>query len=148
MMTITGYRQTDRPLLSGHWLRGELLGVPDPDAPVLTLPASIEPKNVYVVRDTAVVHFAELDWVHRRARLEIGLRPGTHDLAEVVRLAVRHGFVVLNLRRLYGWVTPAVATPTEPLEAAGFVRETLVPQAIWHAGGPVDRQQWGVLRDD
>jgi hypothetical protein len=145
-MMLTGYRRADQPLLSGQWLRGELLGLPDLDRPELAAPAAIPQENVYVIRDQAVVHFAELDWVHRRARLEIGVRPGADDLAGIVGLAVRHGFTVLNLRRLYGWVTPAVGTPTAPLEANGFARETLVPQAIWYAGGPVDREQWGVIR--
>jgi hypothetical protein len=143
---LTGYRESDRTLLSGHWLRGELLGLPDPDRPLLAEPVSIERTNVYVVRDQAVVHFADLDWVHRRARLEIGVRSG--DTAEIVRLAVRHGFTVLNLHRLYGWVTPVAGTPTEPLTAAGFVQETLIPRAIWYAGGPVGREQWGVIRHD
>ena len=143
---LTGYRQTDHSLLSGHWLPGELLGLSDPDRPFLAEPVSIEQTNAYVIRDQAVVHFADLDWVHRRARLEIGVRSG--DLTDIVRLAVRHGFTVLNLHRLYGWVTPAVGTPTEPLEVAGFEHETSIPQAIWHAGGPVGRQQWGVIRHD
>ncbi|GAB3465367.1 hypothetical protein [Actinophytocola sediminis] len=145
-MMLTGYRETDQPLLSGHWVRGELLGLPDPARPPLTAPSTIEPRDVYVLRDQAIVRFAELDWVHRRARLEIGVREGRTDLAGIVRLAVRHGFTVLNLHRLHGWVTPAAGTPTGPLEAAGFVRETVVPQAIWYAGAPVDRQQWGVIR--
>jgi hypothetical protein len=147
-MMLTGYRQVDQPLLSGHWLRGELLGLPDPGRPLFAEPATIEADNVYVVRDKAVVRFADLDWVHRRARLEIGVRPGTERLAAIVRAAVRHGFTVLNLRRLYGWVTPAVGTPTEPLKAAGFAEETLVPHAIWHAGVPADRHIWGVIRHD
>jgi hypothetical protein len=147
-MMLTGYRQADQSLLSGHWLRGELLGLPDPDRSPLAEPATIEAKHVYVVRDRAAVHFAEIDWVHRRARLEIGLRPGTRNLAAIVRLAVRHGFTVLNLRRLYGWVTPVAGTPTKPLTAAGFAHETSVPQAIWHAGAPVERHIWGVIRHD
>lgn len=143
---ITGFRETDRSLLSGHWLRGELLGLPDPDASPLAEPSVLEAKHVYVIRGRAAVRFAEVDWVHRRARLEIGVQPGAGDLAEIVALAVRHGFTALNLRRLHGWVTPAAGTPAEPLTEAGFVHETSVPQAVWHAGRPVERHLWGVIR--
>lgn len=145
--SLTGYRQTDHALLGGHWLRGELLGLPDPDWPALAEPTAIERKNVYVVRGRAVVRFADLDWVHRRARLEIGVQPDAGDLVELVRLAVGHGFGTLNLRRLHGWVTLAAGTPVAPLEAAGFAREAMVPRAVWHRGTPVGRELWGVVRD-
>jgi hypothetical protein len=153
-MRLSGYRETDRQLLTGHWLPGELLATPLADRPALAGPIAIPaPDNrpeqrLCVLRDLGFVRFVELDWVHRRARLEIGVQDATVDeMTSMVRLAVDHGFDVLNLRRLFGWRTPAAVAPTEPLSRGGFVQEGVLPRATWLAGEQVDRQIWGVVRD-
>ncbi|MFG2011504.1 hypothetical protein ACGFNF_20800 [Micromonospora sp. NPDC048868] len=153
-MTLRGYRSTDLPLLTGPWLAGELLGMPLEQAPTMVVPAAVEaPKDntveLCVLPGAAFVRFAELDWVHRRARLEIGVQPGAEDLVPaLLKTAVSHGFRVLNLHRLYGWVTPAAAAPVDLLQDAGFIGEATVPAGRWFAGSHVDRQIWGAVRHD
>ncbi|WNI18960.1 GNAT family N-acetyltransferase [Actinacidiphila sp. ITFR-21] len=153
-MRLSGYRDTDRDLLHGHWLRGELLGLPLGPRPALAEPVSVPPpggrgdERLYVIRDTAFVRITGIDWIARRGRLETGLREeAAADAKTVLAQAVAHAFDVLGLRRVHGTFTPLAGASTEPLEAAGFVREARWPQALWHDGGTVDREVWGVLRD-
>jgi hypothetical protein len=153
-MILSGYRQSDRPLLTGHWLPGELLAAPLDDWPALAAPTVIAPpdkqsdQRLCLVRGLGFIRFIELDWVHRRARVEIGCHQSTVDgLDTMVRLAVSHGFEALNLHRLFGWRTPMAGVPTGPLNRAGLVREGVVPRGSWLAGEQVDREIWGVVRD-
>lgn len=153
-MMLRGYRAADRGLLTGDWLPDELLGRPVADRPALAEPATVTPptddtSELCVVPGTAFVRFTELDWVNRRARLSTGLRPEAVDDAEVLlKSAVSHGFRVLNLHRLYGWVTPACGASIEALHDAGFQLEATVPDAVWLDGRPVERQIWGAVRHD
>ncbi|MEC3998154.1 hypothetical protein VSR01_33565 [Actinacidiphila sp. DG2A-62] len=127
-LRLRGYRAVDLPLLSGDWLPGELLGLPVPGRPALADPASVPPpspgrglaEEVLVLPETAFVRFSELDWVHRRARLEIGLRPGAAAVAgPLLRAALAHAHRTLNLRRVYGWFTPGAAHPHDAHDAPG-----------------------------
>lgn len=162
-MMLRGYRGTDLPLLTGHWLPGELLGLPVPGRPALAEPASVPAPEgpdgpggpddeLCVVPGTGFARYAALDWVHRRARLEIGLQPGAADAAEaLLKAALDHAFRVLNLRRVHGWVTPAVPLPgglsrDGLLRGAGLRPEADVPEALWCDGRPVARQIWGATR--
>ncbi|MCP3760525.1 GNAT family N-acetyltransferase [Streptomyces sp. TBY4] len=153
-MKLRGYRSSHRPLLTGTWLPGELLGLPLADWPALADPTTVPPPGedtgeLCVVPDTGFVRYHAIDWVHRRARLEIGLRPdAVHAAAPLLTAAVEHGLSVLNLRRLYGWVTPATQPPTDALTDAGFRTEASVPGAIWLDGRPAERHIWGVTRND
>jgi hypothetical protein len=164
-MMLRGYRDTDLPLLTGGWLPGELLGLPVPGRPALAEPAQVPPPRdpgddvaagrddeLCVVPGTGFVRLTALDWVHRRARLEIGLRPGAENGAEpLLKAALDHAFRALNLRRVFGWVTPAVPLPDGlPRDAllrdAGLSREADIPRALWLDGRPVARQIWGATR--
>jgi hypothetical protein len=156
-MKLRGFRDTDRPLLTGHWLPGELLALPLADRPALASPLAVpapgdrSDQRLCVAGDVAVVRYTELDWINRRARLEIAIQdPGLDEpkVKQIVELAVAHGFGGLNLHRLYGLLTPAGGAPTEPLAAAGFRLEGGLPQGIWLFGRPVDRQLWGAVRDE
>jgi RimJ/RimL family protein N-acetyltransferase len=93
------------------------------------------------------VRYTELDWVHRRARVEIGLH-SVDGLADLLATVVAHGFLTLNLSRLYGRVTPVLDPPTGLLADAGFRREAPLPENTWLDGRPVDREIWGAVRDD
>jgi hypothetical protein len=150
-MKLRGYRRSDS--VTGYWLPGELLATPLDGWPALVPPTVVAPANrsderLCVLDGLGFVRFTGLDWVRRRARLEIGVRESTvEDQAEAVRLAVAHGFDVLNLHRLVGWRTPAAGTPTDALCAAGFGLEGVLPGGNWLAGSEVERQVWGVVRD-
>ncbi|HVK23844.1 MAG TPA: GNAT family protein [Actinokineospora sp.] len=153
-MRLRGYRDSDRDLLAGHWLPGELIGLPLTDRPPLAEPTTVsapvdDRAELCVADGIGFARFAEVDWVHRRARLEIGLRPDAADAAEqLVGLAVEHGLRVLNLHRVHGWVTPATTPRTDILARAGFQREAVLPDGAWHAGRAVDREIWGMVRHD
>jgi hypothetical protein len=149
-MKLKGYREADRALLTGPWLPGELLGLPVEGRPPLAEPSSVEPPaddtaELCVVPGTGFVRFTGVDWIHRHARLEIGLHSAARDPLPVLEAAVEHGFRVLGLRRLYGWVTPDVHSAETVLKSGGFQWEATVPQALWVAGRAVDRQLWGAL---
>lgn len=151
---LRGHRSTDGPALRGTWAPGELLGLPLTDRPALLPAVTLEaPRDrtseVCVAPGAGVVRFSAIDWVHRRARLEIGLADDATALAgPLLHAAIAHGFGVLNLNRLHGWVTPAARPRLDLLLAAGVRREAVVPGAGRFAGETVTREIWGVLRDE
>ncbi|WP_353942658.1 GNAT family protein [Streptomyces sp. HUAS MG91] len=149
-MRWRGFREADRDLLTGHWLPGELLGLPVADRPPLAEPVTVDPPvddttELCVAPGIGFARFSGVDWIHRHARLEIGLRDASVDPKPLLEAAVRHGFDVLGLHRVHGLVTPAAHTVDAVLESCGFHREAVVPQALWLAGRPVDRHVWSVL---
>lgn len=153
-MRLKGYRDAHAPLLSGPYPPGELLGLPQADWPALAEPTSVAPPRdheteVCVAPGVGFARFSELDPVARCGRLETGMRPGTAGSArDLLDAAVAHAFQVLNLRRLYGWVTPATGARADLLADAGFAQEAAVPGGAWHDGRPTDRQIWAVVRHD
>ncbi len=155
-MRLSGYRSAERGLLSGHWLPGELLSRPLTEWPVLAEPVTVPPpgerpdERLCLVSGVAFVRFCEIDWIVRRARLEIGLSDSDTALDAglgVLRLAVEHAHEVLGLRRLHGWVTQAADAPTDLLADAGFRQEAAVPRAVWHNGAAMQREIWGMIID-
>lgn len=158
-MMLRGYRAGDLELLSGTWLSGELLGLPLPNWPVLAEPSTVEPPSgetatgetaeLCVAPGTGFVRYRDIDWVHRRARLEIGVRrEAAGSVESLLCSALAHGFRTLSLRRVYGWVTPATDPPTRVYEEAGFQREATIPSALWFDGKPVAREIWAAVRHD
>jgi hypothetical protein len=155
--TLTGFRESHRELLRGNWTPGELLARPA-DGRAAGRAAMAEPAvidhavrsgmRLYVVPGAGFIRYREIDWIHRRARVEIGLRDQAWPLAlAVLRQARSAGLELLGLSRLYGWVTPAAGIPDALLADAGFELEATVPRAIWLAGRPVSRQVWATLAD-
>lgn len=150
-MKLRGYRQADEALLNGPWPSGELLGMRCADRPALAEVTRIPPPSrnnaqVCVIPGVAVVRFGDLDWVSRRTRLEIGFLTRAGDsAADVLRVALGHAFDVLNLRRVYGWSTPAMRINDENLSAAGMHREAVVPDSFWVDGRAVEREIWGAV---
>ena len=67
-----------------------------------------------------------------RARVEIGLH-ALHSLDVLLKTVVAHGFLTLNLSRLYGWVTPVLDPPVGLLGDVGFQRIELT-RRIGEAG--------------
>lgn len=153
-MTLRGYRDGDRALLSGDWVAGELLGLPPGQRSRLAETATLDaPQDgtaeLCVLDGAGVVRFGELDWIHRRARLEIGLQASASDrVSALLKEVLTHAFEVLNLHRVYGWVTPAAGADTSVLAGAGFQREAAVPASGWLGGHPVTREIWAVVRRD
>ncbi len=151
-MRLRGYRDADAPLLTGPYPSGELLGLPSADRPPLAAPTSVPPPRdseveLCVASGVGFARFTELDPVARCARLETGVRPdAAGTAADLLGAALAHGFDVLNLRRMYGWVTPAAGERSDLLAEAGFEKEAAVPNGGWHDGRPVDRQIWAVVR--
>lgn len=153
-MRLRGYRDAHAPLLSGPYPPGELLGLPQADWPALAEPSSVPPPRdreveLCVAPGVGFARFSELDPVARCGRLETGMRPEAAGAArDLLDAALAHGFTVLNLRRVYGWVTPAAGARADLLADAGFEKEAAVPGGAWHDGRPVDRQIWAAVRDD
>lgn len=156
MPSLRGYRAADLPLLSGSWLPGELLGLPVPDRPPLSEAATVPPPaserpgdELYILPGAAFVRFTEVDWVHRRARLETGLTPAAVDRAPgLLAAALEHAHRTLGLRRVHGWWTPGRSGTEETLRAAGLAPEAEIPDALWLDGRPVGRQIWGTFRHE
>jgi hypothetical protein len=150
---LRGYRSEDVPLLTGHWLRAELLGLAPPGVPGTADPTVVPAprdatEELCILPGAGFVRFAELDWVHRRARLEIGLQPKAAGCAlSALTVALTHALRVLNLHRVYGWATPDAGAPTALLAQAGLRQEATVPEAFWLGGRPVGRQIWGAVLD-
>lgn len=151
--TLTGFRESHRELLRGNWPPGELLARPAGGLAAMAEPAVIDHAvrtgmRLYVVPGAGFIRYREIDWIHRRARVEIGLRDQAWPLAlAVLRQARSAGLELLGLSRLYGWATPAAGIPPALLADAGFELEATVPGAIWLAGRPVSRQIWATLAD-
>lgn len=152
VMMLRGYRSSDSSLLSGPWLDGELVGLPLANWPALADPATVAPpsgahEELYIAPGIGFVRYTELDWVHRRARVETGLQPDQDDAAErLLRVAVAYGLRDLNLHRLHGWVTPGTGLAADALSLVGFRHEASVPESVWLDGRAVGRQIWAVVR--
>lgn len=153
-MRLRGYRDADAPLLSGPYQPGELLGLPQPDRPPLAEPATVPPPRdreaeLCIAQDAGFARFSELDHAARCARLETAVLPGAAGTAgDLLAAALAHGFRVLDMRRLYGWATPAAGARCDLLAEAGFALEAVVPCGVWYDGRPVDRQLWAAVRHD
>jgi RimJ/RimL family protein N-acetyltransferase len=151
--TLTGYRESHRELLCGNWTPGELLDRPTARRAALAEPTVIDTaarsgERLYVIPGAGFVRYREIDWIHRRARLEIGLRDRDWKLAiAVLRQARSAALESLGLSRLYGWATPAAGVPAALLADSGFELEATVPTAGWFGGRPADRQIWATLGD-
>lgn len=151
-MRLRGYRSSDSELLAGPWLPGELLGLPVSGWPALAeptrVPAPADPsQELCIAPGLGFVRYTALDWVHRRARVEIGLH-GVDGLDVLLKTVMAHGFLTLNLSRIYGWVTPLLRPPVGLLADVGFRREAVLPESTWLDGRPVDREIWGAVRND
>lgn len=152
-LQLAGYRPQHAPLLTGSWVPGELLCFADNEARPTSLrvegpgPASKLSERLLVVPSVGFVRFCEIEPIHRRARLEIGLQ-GRFDAgtaAGVLGLARGCAFGQLNLHRLYGWVRSTHPPTVEVLAAAGFVREAALPAALRHGGTLRRRELWAAL---
>jgi len=153
-MMLRGYRSSDSSLLSGPWLDGELAGLPLACWPALADRSTVPPpsgpdEELFIAPGVGFVRYTELDWVHRRARVETGLQPEHTDAAgPLLQAAVTYGLEDLNLHKLHGWVTPATGVAATAPDLAGFRLEASVPDGIWLDGRAVERQIWAVIRPD
>lgn len=147
---LVGYRAAHAALLEGAWIGGELLSFSRNEArsPVTVrsvAAAETSSERLLVVPGVAFVRFAEIEPVHRRARLDIGIQ-GEFDpkrAEDVLALACETAFTHMNLRRLYGWVRPGHAPTCAVLALAGFEPEVTVPDALRVGGALVPREIWG-----
>jgi hypothetical protein len=101
--------------------------------------------RLLIVPDRGFVRMLEIDWIHRRARIEIGIQ-GAFDgrTAEAfLELARECAFDHFNLHRVYGWVRSTHQQTLEVLRVAGFECEAIVPAALRVDGALVDRGIWG-----
>jgi len=157
---LVGYRPGHAPLLAGAWAGGELLCFADDEARragVRTV--APEPgggsdwtprRRLMILPEVGFVRFTEIEGVHRRARLEIGIQ-GEFDAAAAARvlaLARDSAFGDLNLNRVYGWVRATQAPVLALLPGAGFAPEAAVPAGARVDGRLVDRRLWGALRSE
>jgi hypothetical protein len=156
---VVGYRPRHADVLEGDWVSGELLcfarnearqagaGGTAPAVPVATRPFPSS-ERLLVVDGRAFIRLVEIEPVHRRARLEIGIQ-GEFDTAmaaSILACAREVAFGPLNLMRVYGWVRPRAAATCAALAGAGFEHELTVPDAMRLDGRPASRMIWGALR--
>jgi hypothetical protein len=157
-----GYRPRQAPLLAGAWAVGELLCFADDAggaggigvrtvAPAPGDGSDRTPlRRLMILPEVGFVRFTEIEGVHRRARLEVGLQ-GAFDAAAASRaltLARECAFGDLNLNRVYGWVRATAAPVLALLPNAGFAPEAAIPAGARVDGRLVDRQLWGALRSE
>ncbi|MFD4635855.1 hypothetical protein ACFWN2_01000 [Lentzea sp. NPDC058436] len=145
---LTGYRRRAEEFHRGRWLVGDLVSFRDDRRVPLFHDEPPETRSVsrtLVSPGHAWVSFTGIDWIDRRARLEMRvLDAGPSDrLDALVAEAVEVAFGRFGLLRLEGWVTPGHYDVAPALLDNGFVMEAVVPHAIRVDGKPVDRQIWG-----
>ncbi|WP_433271686.1 hypothetical protein ACQPZF_13275 [Actinosynnema sp. CS-041913] len=155
MITLSGYRPAHADLLHGRWLPGELIA-PRHDGRVAEFgavdvpePGLCDEERLLVAVGAGLVRYCDIDWVDRRARLEIRLLSdfhpdGTHNL---LARALETAFTVFALNRVYGYVTPGGPDVAPMLREEGFDREGELPGAVRVAGLAVGRTIWGRLRE-
>ncbi|MEJ2853346.1 MULTISPECIES: GNAT family N-acetyltransferase [unclassified Saccharothrix] len=155
MVTLSGYRPAHAALLKGRWLPGELIAVredrrvADFSVAELPEPGLCDETRVLVAAGAGVVRYLEIDWVDRRARLEVLLLTDYDEVGAraLLERALETAFSVFALNRVYGYVTPGGPDVEPVLRAAGFEREGVVPEAARVGGAPVGRTLWGRLRE-
>ncbi len=141
MITLRGIRDRDADLLGRCWRGDDLLSDPDRPGWPVDLPRPGRRSVLLAADGIGVVHLADIEYVHRRARLTVAvLDPGRRAsmLASAVALAVDR----LRLRRLYGYL-PAGDPAENILYQEGFVAELTIPEHGLLAGRPVPRTVWG-----
>ncbi|MFB8765405.1 GNAT family N-acetyltransferase [Nocardiopsis alba] len=154
-MRPRGHRSRDAHLLQGYWTPDHLVSFPDEardellDPETVPLPGSDPSRRLFVVEETAVIRFVEIEPVHRRARVVVGLAPGAEeDAVDVLISAVAVGFGALNLHRLHGRLLSRGTRCRNTAKAAGFRHEGTIPQGMWLGGARHDMEIWGILRDE
>jgi hypothetical protein len=150
---LVGYRERYALLLTGAWVGGELLCFALNEARSRSFhvqaagPRQHRHERLLILPDVGFVRFAEIEHVHRRARLEIGIQ-GEFDTARaslVLRLARECAFEQLNLNRIYGSVRTTCPPTLQTLSEAGFRREATLPAALRVDGELRARELWGAL---
>jgi len=95
----------------------------------------------------ALVSFVDIDWIDRRARLEVRVLDDEPSarlddvLSDAIRIAADH----FRLLRLEGEVTPVHYNVAPTLKSHGFELEAVVPHGVRVGGKPVARQVWGMV---
>jgi RimJ/RimL family protein N-acetyltransferase len=152
-VALGGYRDAHAPLLEGSWIRGELLCFAQNELRSPLATRTVEPPDgsrdrLLIAPKVGFVRFADLEPVHRRARLEIGIQGSFHagTATALLALAREAAYEYLNLERLYGWVRGGHEPTRRVLAAAGFELEATVPQALRAGGRLAAREIWGDLR--
>jgi hypothetical protein len=147
---LVGYRQCVDEFHVGPWLARELVSFRgDRRVPVfhdVPPPESTTTRRLVSER-YALVSFVDIDWIDRRARLEVRVLDDelTPQLDDVLSDAIRIAVDYFRLLRLEGEVTPVHYNVAPTLRSHGFELEAVVPHGIRVDGKPVARQLWGMV---
>jgi hypothetical protein len=145
---LVGCRHRIEELHSGRWFPQEFVSFRnDRRVPTFHDEHEANADRVLVSVEYALVGFVDIDWMDRRARLEIRvLEDGpSARLEPLLADALRVGFAKFDLARLDGWVTPVHYDISPFLLRAGFTLEAVIPHAVRVDGQAVNRQIWGRL---
>jgi RimJ/RimL family protein N-acetyltransferase len=99
-----------------------------------------------------LVYLRNIDWISRHA--SFGIMIGRQDRQHrglgrrALRLILHHGFVVLNLARIYLYVVQYNRNAIALYESAGFVHEGRLRRHVALEGGYHDLLVMGLLRDE
>lgn len=145
---LAGYRKRHNPFHIGRWLTGEFVSFErDRRTPVFEEDHSDPPDEndrFLALGEYALVRLTDLEWVDRRARVEIRVLDDGPSarldglLDEVVGVSAE----AFDLHRLEGLVTPVHYDLSSVLAAAGFRLEATLPYRRRVAGTTVECQVW------
>ena len=152
---LVGYRPDHAPLLRGAWVPGELLCFSRNEArpagriSQVPEPAAAVRARMLVIPGVAFARLTEIEPVHRRARVEVGIQ-GAFDPATAAAVLARileTAFGQLNLERILGWVRGSHPATHDVLREAGFERELTLPRGVRAGGELVARELWATARE-
>lgn len=143
---LVGYRQREEEFHRGRWLPGEFVSYRN-DHRVPAFHDDADFSNLartLVAPGYALVGFVNVDWVDRRAQLEVRVLDDgpSPRLEAVLSNALEIGFDEFDLVRVEAWLTPVHYDMAPVLRRLEFELEAVVPAAVRVDGRPVGRQMW------
>jgi hypothetical protein len=139
---VRGYRRRDADMLAGVWRGDDLITSQSTPGWPMDLPEPGRANIVLVAPMVGVAHLADVEFVHRRARLTIATV--TEDQrSPLLKAVIDIATCRINLRRLYGYLPVHDLIAEEIVQAQGFRPELVIPEHGISGGLPTARTVWG-----